>query len=176
MLIGSFLNASSTRINTASSSGTSTSSSPTNSKVSVNLTASEQALVLQLQSTDTKVRAHENAHIAAGGGVITSDANFTYQEGSDNALYAVAGEVGIDASEGATPEETIVKMQTIRAAALAPSDPSSTDYQVASTASILEMQARLEISRAKQAELLAKPQESYLSVSNEESPAFSNNA
>jgi len=180
MQIDSFLNASYLRINNTSLSSNSTTTSKTAEKkneTSTELTASQKALIAELQATDTAVRAHESAHIAAGGGVIRSAATFTYQKAPDNRFYAVAGEVGIDTSDGATPEETITKMQTVRAAALAPADPSATDYQVASTASMLQMIARLELTRIKQAELLAKPDESYTSANNENSTSlFSNYA
>lgn len=180
MQIGSALNASYVRIgntSTSSSNSSTSSSSQKNTQNSSELTASQKALIAELQATDIKVRAHERAHIAAGGGVIQGGAVFTYQKAPDNKLYAIAGEVGIDTSEGATPEETITKMQTVRAAALAPADPSATDYQVASTASMLQMMARLELSRMKQAELLANPKESYESANNENSnPLFSNYA
>ena len=133
------------------------------------LTTAQKAVISELQATDTTVRSHERAHIAAGGGVIRGGAVFTYEKAPDNKLYAVAGEVGIDVSEGNTPEETITKMQTVRSAALAPSDPSSTDYQVASTASMLQLKAQLELSKINQTERLAKSEERYASANNEES-------
>jgi hypothetical protein len=52
-------------------------------------------------------------------------------------------------------------MQTIRAAALAPSDPSPTDYKVAATATLLEMKARLELSQALKEESLKSPVTRY---------------
>ena len=180
MQIDSFLNASYLRINHTSLSSNTTETSSSSQKKDKNtteLTASQKALIAELQATDTAVRAHERAHIAAGGGVIQGGAVFSYQKAPDNKLYAVAGEVGIDTSEGATPEETITKMQTVRSAALAPADPSATDYQVASTASMLQMMAQLELSRMKQAELLANPKESYESANNEDATSlFSNYA
>ena len=179
MQIDSFLNASYLHINNthlSSNNTTQTSSSQNKEKNSEELTASQKALVAELQATDTAVRAHESAHIAAGGGVIRSSAVFTYVQAPDKRLYAVGGEVGIDTSEGSTPENTVTKMQTVRAAALAPADPSATDYQVASTASMLQMMARLEMSRLQQAELSAK-QKSYSSANNDNStPLFSNYA
>lgn len=180
MQIDSFQNASYLRINNTSLSSNSTTTSSTSEKKDENstkLTASQQALIAELQAIDTAVRAHESAHIAAGGGVIRSGAVFTYEQAPDKRLYAIGGEVGIDTSEGSTPENTVTKMQTVRTAALAPSDPSATDYQVAATASMLQMMARLQISRLKQAELLAKSKESYSSANNEESTSlFSNYA
>ncbi|WP_458699646.1 putative metalloprotease CJM1_0395 family protein [Sulfurospirillum sp. 1307] len=118
-----------------------------NDKNTNELTSEQKEKVKELQTIDQKVRAHEAAHIAAGGSVIKSGANFTYQKGPDNKLYAVAGEVAIDTSEENTPEKTIPKMELVKTAALAPADPSPTDYQVASTATMIELKARLELSK-----------------------------
>ncbi|MDR1854306.1 MAG: hypothetical protein LBR05_05310 [Azoarcus sp.] len=104
--------------------------------------------VEKLKTTDRKVRAHEAAHMAAGGGMITHGATYTYETGPDGKKYAVAGEVGIDTSKGRTPEETLQRAQQIRAAALAPADPSGQDRRVAAEASQMAAEARVEIARA----------------------------
>jgi hypothetical protein len=101
--------------------------------------------VKELEQIDSEIRAHEAAHLGAGGGVVSGGANFTYTQGSDGKMYATAGEVPIDASEGKTPQETIQKAQAIRAAAMAPSDPSPQDYKVAASAVIMEMKAKQEL-------------------------------
>ncbi len=103
--------------------------------------------ILELEATDTNVRAHEAAHIAAGGDVVIGGASFEYTRGPDGKMYAVAGEVPIDTSEANTPEETVQKARQIVAAAMAPADPSPTDYRVAATAAMMEMKASLEISK-----------------------------
>jgi len=105
---------------------------------------SYQSLISKLVSTDTKVRAHEAAHIGAGGGVVSGGANFSYTKGPDGKMYATAGEVPIDTSEGKDPNETIRKARQIVAAAMAPADPSPQDYRVAATAVVMEMRAHLE--------------------------------
>ncbi len=112
-----------------------------------NTSPSHQALISKLESADTKVRAHEAAHVAAGGGVVTGGANFSYTKGPDGKMYATAGEVPIDTSDGNNPEETIRKARQIIAAAMAPSDPSPQDYRVAATAAVMEMRGHLEISK-----------------------------
>jgi hypothetical protein len=105
----------------------------------------EKSALAQLKATDAKVRAHEQAHIAAGGPYVGGGASFTYQTGPDGRQYAVGGEVPVDASPVAgDPEATISKAQMIRAAALAPADPSAQDRQVAAQASQMETQARME--------------------------------
>lgn len=100
--------------------------------------------VEQLKARDREVRVHEMAHLAAAGGLATSAASYTYQLGPDGARYAIGGEVSIDTSSGNNPEESIRKAQTIRAAALAPAEPSGQDLAVAAQASQMEAQARAE--------------------------------
>jgi len=154
MQIGSSFNASFLRIDGQSLPQNSAQNAEKNSDAKTKeLTPAQQAQITELQTRDTQVRAHEAAHLAAGAGVVTGGANFTYQKGPDNKQYAIGGEVPIDASGGRTPEETIAKMQRVRTAALAPRDPSATDYQVASTAMMLEMKARLEVSQQMQQDL-----------------------
>ena len=111
----------------------------------------EQRIVTELQAADTNVRAHEAAHMAAGGG-LTSPASYTYERGPDNKMYAVAGEVGISTGEGNTPQESLNKAQTIRRAALAPADPSPQDLKVAAQAASMEMSARVQIMQEKMAQ------------------------
>ena len=115
------------------------------------LSREEQRIVSELQAADTNVRAHEAAHMAAGGG-LTSPASYTYERGPDNKMYAVAGEVGISTGEGNTPQESLNKAQTIRRAALAPADPSPQDLKVAAQAASMEMSARAEILQEKMAQ------------------------
>ena len=115
------------------------------------LSLEEQRMVTELQAADTNVRAHEAAHMAAGGG-LTSPASYTYERGTDNKMYAVAGEVGISTGEGNTPQESLNKAQTIRRAALAPADPSPQDLKVAAQAASMEMSARAQIMQEKMAQ------------------------
>lgn len=107
--------------------------------------APEQMKELQeLKARDREVRAHEMAHLAAAGGLATSGATFTYQRGPDGASYAIGGEVKIDTSSGNNPEDTIRRAQIIRAAALAPAEPSGQDRAVAAKAAQMEAEARAE--------------------------------
>ncbi len=108
---------------------------------------SDEALaqIGKLQVRDTKVRQHEAAHLAAAGGLAVSGASFTYQKGPDGVNYAVGGEVSIDVSPGRTPQDTIARARTIKAAALAPADPSGADLAVAAKAQQLEQQAHGEL-------------------------------
>ena len=116
------------------------------------LSPEEQRIVNDLKKRDAEVKAHEQAHIAAGGPYVRGAANYEYERGPDNRNYAVGGEVSIDTSPENTPEATIRKMQIVRRAALAPADPSGQDRSVAAQASQIEAQARQELQKEKQEE------------------------
>jgi len=103
------------------------------------------ALIEKLKESDTAVRQHEQAHLAAAGGLAVSGASYTYQRGPNGVDYAIGGEVQIDTSPGNTPEKTIARAHQIQAAALAPADPSGQDRSVAAQAEQLEQQARAEL-------------------------------
>ncbi len=116
------------------------------------LTPEEQRIVNDLKKRDAEVKAHEQAHIAAGGPYVRGAASYEYERGPDNRNYAVGGEVSIDTSPENTPEATIRKMQIVRRAALAPANPSGQDRSVAAQASQIEAQARQELQKEKQEE------------------------
>lgn len=107
----------------------------------------DPATLLALKKRDREVRQHEQAHMAAGGQLILGGATYRYQQGPDGQRYAVGGEVSIDTSPGRTPQETLAKAQTIRAAALAPMNPSGADRAAAAKASAMEAQARQDLSQ-----------------------------
>lgn len=111
--------------------------------------AQDQKLIDELKKIDRNVRAHEQAHLAAAGGLAMSGATFTYRRGPDGQQYAVGGEVSIDVSPGKTPQETINKAERIKAAALAPADPSAQDRSVASSAAQMQAQAQQELAQQK---------------------------
>jgi len=107
------------------------------------LTDEERQQVDKLKDRDAEVRAHEAAHMAAGGAHVRGGATYSYQQGPDGKQYAIGGEVGIDVSTiSGNPQATIQKMQQVRAAALAPAEPSGADRAVAAAASQVEAQAR----------------------------------
>jgi hypothetical protein len=107
----------------------------------------ETARILdQLRSRDSHVRSHEAAHVGAGGRYVRGGASFSYQTGPDGRQYAVGGEVGIDTSPiPGKPAETAEKMRVVRAAALAPSDPSAADLSIAAAAANAEAEALSEL-------------------------------
>jgi len=112
---------------------------------SVELSAEALALISRLKARDTQVRQHEQAHLAAAGGLATSGATYTFQRGPDGINYAVGGEVQIDTSPGRTPQDTLARAQAIIAAALAPADPSGADRAVAAAAQQMAAQARTQL-------------------------------
>jgi hypothetical protein len=120
------------------------------------LTAEEQAEVDELKQRDREVRQHEAAHLAAAGQYARGGATYSMKTGPDGNQYAVGGEVQIDTSPvKGDPEATIAKMQVVRAAALAPAEPSTQDRKIAAQADaeIRKAQAELARSRAQSGEL-----------------------
>ncbi|AOT06735.1 putative metalloprotease CJM1_0395 family protein [Pseudoalteromonas luteoviolacea] len=99
----------------------------------------------ELKDRDREVRLHEQAHARVGGQYAGSP-TYDYQRGPDGNNYAVGGQVMIDVApvEG-NPQQTIEKMQTVRAAALAPAEPSGADRAIAAdaTSKIATAQAEL---------------------------------
>lgn len=109
------------------------------------LTREQEEQVRELKDRDSEVRAHENAHAAVGGQYAGSP-SYTYQTGPDGGRYAIGGEVPIDVSDvPGEPEKTIAKMQVVRAAAMAPAEPSAADRQVAAQASAKMAEAYAEL-------------------------------
>lgn len=98
----------------------------------------------ELKERDAEVRTHEQAHASVGGQYAGSP-KYEYEIGPDGKQYAVSGEVSIDVSKESTPEETIRKAQQVKAAALAPAEPSAADLRVAAEASQIALEARTEI-------------------------------
>ena len=99
----------------------------------------------ELKARDREVRAHEAAHQAVGG-QYAGGMSFTYQRGPDGAQYAVGGEVSIDISPvSGNPQATIEKMRVVRAAAMAPAEPSGQDRAVAAQAMQVLLQAQSEL-------------------------------
>lgn len=119
----------------------------------------EQQEVKELQARDQEVRSHEQAH-ASIGGRYASAPSYSYELGPDGRQYAVGGEVQIDiAPVAGNAQATIQKMQQVKAAALAPAEPSSADRRIAAEASQRLLQAQTELVAEKTAPAEAKPLE-----------------
>ncbi len=103
--------------------------------------------ISKLAARDREVRAHEAAHLAAGG-QYTSRATFSYQRGPNGVLYAVGGEVRVNLSPvPGDPQATLRKAEIIRRAAQAPAQPSAQDRAIAQRANQMARQARAELSQ-----------------------------
>lgn len=111
------------------------------------LTEEERREVAKLQARDREVRAHEQAHLAAAGGMAVGGAHYEYEKGPDGKSYAVGGEVQITVKSGGTPEEQIRNAEQAARAALAPANPSAQDRAVAAEARAMASEARAEAMR-----------------------------
>lgn len=109
----------------------------------VELTEAEEQEVRELAEIDREVRAHEAAHQAVGGS-LAGAASFRFAIGPDGKRYAVGGEVPITIATSDNPQLTIRNARQVRAAALAPAQPSAQDRSVASEAVQIIAQAQLE--------------------------------
>lgn len=117
-----------------------------------NLSSEQQQEITELKVRDAEVRAHEQAHIAAAAGLMTSAPNYDYQTGPDGKKYAVGGEVSISFTKGSSPEEDIQNAEKLKAAALAPVEPSGQDLSVARNADAIIQEARQELTEQKRAD------------------------
>jgi hypothetical protein len=107
----------------------------------------QERVINELELRDKEVRSHELAHTSVGGS-FTGAPNYSFETGPDGQRYAVEGEVSVDLSTIAgNPSATIVKMQQVHAAALAPANPSAQDIRVAANAikNIIQAQSELQI-------------------------------
>ena len=122
------------------------------------LSPESRAQVAKLKTIDQQVRAHESAHLAAGGSLVRGGATYSYKQGPDGKRYAVGGEVSLDASAVQdNPRATMAKAERLRAAALAPADPSGQDRAVAAQASAMAVQAALELGKQQRAAASGTP-------------------
>ncbi len=103
--------------------------------------------IRELQVRDQEVRTHEAAHASAGGAYAGSP-SYTFEKGPDGQSYAVGGEVSINVSPiSGDPAATMQKAQQVRAAALAPAEPSGQDMKVAQRAQSMAAKARSELAQ-----------------------------
>ena len=125
--------------------------------------------IKELKARDTEVRTHEQAHAAVGGQYAGSP-SYEYQRGPDGTNYAVGGEVPIDVGViNGDPQATIDKMQTVRAAALAPAEPSGADRAIAADATQKIAAAQAELASADEEDSSEDKSRVSASFSNSES-------
>ena len=97
------------------------------------LTPEEEAQVRKLAQRDQEVKAHEQAHVAAAGGLAGAP-RYEYQTGPDGRSYAVGGQVSISRSGSANTEQALQEAETVKRAATAPAQPSGQDLAMAAQA------------------------------------------
>lgn len=120
------------------------------------LSEDEQRQVEELQRRDQEVRAHEQAHVAAGA----RNLRYDYQAGPDGRSYAVGGSCDIDMTYASDdPDAKMSEAARMRAAALAPAEPSSQDLSVAAKATRAEAEATAEKAEAQLKELQERQEE-----------------
>lgn len=135
----------------------------------------EQKMIQELQARDREVRAHEQAHVAAGGNLVISGPSYTYQRGPDGRAYAIGGKVQLDVSEVANdPEASLQKSEKIRRAALAPIDPSPQDMKVAASAGQMAARARLDIAVQRREEAQLEAEQRALEAEQQRSEQIEN--
>lgn len=123
--------------------------------------------IKELKARDTEVRIHEQAHASVGGQYAGSP-SYEYQRGPDGTNYAVGGEVQIDVAEiEGDPQATIEKMQTVRAAALAPAEPSGADRSIAADATQKLAAAQAELANTDKVDTDDDENKSSFKIDNE---------
>jgi hypothetical protein len=106
------------------------------------LTADEQREVYRLAEIDRRVRAREQAYLAASRGQARA-ANVRYITGPDGRQYAVEADLQVDIGPvDGNPELTLAKAKAAEAAALAAADPSPRDRMTAAQARRVADEAR----------------------------------
>lgn len=146
---------------------------PTSTSANANQEAARlEAMAQEIQrlaQRDREVRAHEQAHAAAGGQYAGAPA-LEYTRGPNGVNYATSGHVSIDASAiPGDPEATLQKAIIVQRAAMAPAEPSSQDRQVAARASQMAAQARAEIARSRAEEVQQSAQSDSVTGGSEKS-------
>lgn len=130
------------------------------------LTREEEDVVVDLAARDKEVKTNEQARVASSGGYAGTP-RYDYQDGPDNRLYAVAGNVRIDDSPiQGDPEATLAKMRKINSAAMAVNSPSGADMGVAADSTQMEMKAMKEIKDDKANGMVKTPEATMRASTN----------
>ena len=133
---------------TASESAENVTDASTKNIAGKELTLEQQEELLHLQQRDQEVRVHEQQH-ASVGGQHTGTPSYDYKTGPDGKQYVVEGSVSVNLSPVAgDPNATIDKMRQVKAAALAPAQPSTADKNAAAAADVHIAQATAELMQA----------------------------
>lgn len=104
--------------------------------------------VRKLINWENNVKQHEQAHMAVGGGLVSS-ARFSYTIGPDGKRYVSGGEVSISVPSSENEEENLKTLERVKRAALAPADPSPQDIKTAAMASAMISSTYLKLMKQK---------------------------
>ena len=74
------------------------------------LSQDEQRKVRELQQRDQRVRAHEQAHVAASGRIAVSAPSYEYETGSDGPISERQGRVAVEADRTERAAEIITRL------------------------------------------------------------------
>ena len=134
------------------------------------LSDAESRQVEDLRQRDQEVRAHEQAHAASGG----RNVRYDYQTGPDGRQYAVGGSADIEISAISNDHDgKISEARKMRAAALAPADPSTQDMAVAARATRIEMEAMAEKSDSQRESVRADETDAQTGYARDDANAVS---
>lgn len=117
------------------------------------LTPQQKQQIAELKARDAEVKSHEQAHRAAAAGISASAPSYEYETGPDGKKYAVGGEVNLSFVQGGDLRSNIANAQAMKAAALAPSQPSGQDMAVARAAERMIAEAKQQLAQ-QQAEVI----------------------
>ncbi len=134
-------------------------SAPTNADSGSDIRAEQT--IRDMQLVDAEVRAHEQAHVAAGGSLVSGATQYSYVTGPDGQRYAQSGEVTIRVPEGSSPKETIQIAEKAHRAASAPAKPSSQDQMTAAKATSRIREAQAQIRQEEAAQAAEKAEERF---------------
>jgi len=110
-----------------------------------------EAVIRQLRSRDSQVKAHYSAQAAAGGAQ-SSVASYRYTVGPDGQRYATDGSISFHMNSHGTPHRMASQARAVRMAALAPANAGPRDLAVAAAAMRVELDARADVRDALAAE------------------------
>ncbi|MGM0587715.1 MAG: putative metalloprotease CJM1_0395 family protein [Bacteroidota bacterium] len=125
-------------------------SSGSKSRDGAELSPEEKSKLKKLKQRDQEVRQHEQAHLRAGGSLVTSGPHYEYVQGPDGRRYVINGHVNLDVSPEKEPKDTARKADRIVRAAMAPMNPSSDDYAIASNARRMKAKALQQVQHDEQ--------------------------
>lgn len=98
-----------------------------------------------LEQTELQIRRHVAAHNAVSPQYVSAP-SYSYSPAIDGTRYITSGDVSFETSAIANePQQTLSKAQLIQRAALAPNDPTPSDFSASQRAQQLAYSARLEM-------------------------------